>query len=860
MASDALLKSYPLSKVCLDILGKRLLQDLEFGFFDPDFQIIRQGERGKDLFLLCNHIADVVVFDKVIVQMEAPVLFGDKAIIDRHATRNATIRIADEGQALVLKIPMGLFLRDFKLGKIEDDSFKQERKIYYNLFLEIQNRLFKYSEVQKQLWDEVNKQLKLLNIQLISNSLNKKEENTWEPKVWQVVIQYLKAVHGFPWPNNVSYTTKTLVNILTTILDKRFPRKSYRGSDQAFAYQKQTIWRRWLETLSELLVKVLPNNQLPINLGDVELFNPGIYQMRMHTLLVSIQRNFMFKKVLPHEEKYEADKLKAQNFFSKDKDKNEFDLSSYLKTLSEMFVLKNPNRVLAQVAQQTAQLSAACENEFNESVSKMKHLLEKVKKLSKTKQEVTDEQLEAKKALDQRIAIINQGFKSYNSRIVGHTYTYAGVIRFAEGKVPMIGDIIKASASEPLKRNLTKAFRQIISQMNLEPVGFTEKGLQELFYLCQGNFEDIIPETQLTTHYWIPISEGISLQKGDKDFGPVKPGTLIGGNAWHQAIEEGSEEQKDEWILKMPKKIPEQPLDDLCLVMVIPKKRIPWIINSEPMPDQFESEYLPLLQWMIFKNLESISIISELRDTFIKKYSQVVEVVVVEKKVREFESNENRLQQTKYSRILKLVYDILGIALEKQASMSSEKLSRQVYNEIIKQTKRDFSKLNPEEQGNKAYTLWRFVQSEIVSKVFADELEENIKLPPPKSVFLSIKCEIESLLAELHIEIPEGAYELTRESGVIHLDKLTKTDKTALTNEALDLALQISNIVEQNLTTLVDEANSNLARLKQISSIQTEFNVNDIQSRFILDAIAKLRHLLQTKISSEGNVPAQVPV
>ncbi len=858
MASDALLKSYPLSKVCLDILGKRLLQDLEFGFFDPDYHIIRQGEHGKDLFLLCNHLADVVVFDKVIVQMEAPALFGDKAIIDRNSTRNATIRVAEGGQALVLKIPMGLFLRDFKTNNLEDTSFMQERKIYYNLFLEIQNRLFKYSEIQKKLWDEVNKQLKLLNIQLISNALNKKEEKEWEPKVWQVIIQYLKSVHGFPWPNNVSYTTKTLIDILTTVLDKRFSRKNFRGSDQAFVYQKQTIWRRWLETLSELLVKVLPNSQLPINIGDVELFNPKIYQMRMHTLLVSIQRKFMFRKVLPREEKYESDKLKAQNFFSRDKTKNEFNLSAYLKTLSDMFVLKNPNRVLAQVAQQTAQLSATCENEFNESVSKMKHLLEKVKKLSKIKHEATDEQIEAKKALDQRIEIINQGFKAYNSRIVGHTYTYAGVIRFTEGKVPMIGDIIKTTASEPLKKSLNKAFRQIISQMNLEPVGFTEKRLQELFYLCQGNSEDIVPETQLITHYWIPLSEGISLQKGDKNFGPVKPGTLIGGNAWQQAVEGDSEENQDEWILKMPKKTPDQPLDDLFLIIVIPKKRIPWIINSEPMPDQFESEYLPLLQWMIYKNLESISIVSELRDTFVKKYSQVVEVVVVEKKVREFESNENRLQQTKYDRIIKLVYDILGITLERQTAISSEKLSRQVYNEIVKQTKRDFPKLNPEEQGNKAYTLWRFVQSEIVSKVFADELKDNIKPAPPRSVFLDIKSEMESLLESLQIEAPEGSYHLTKESGEIHLDTLVKTDKTALTNEALELVLQVSNIVEQSLTALVDETNSNLARLKQISSIQTEFNVNEIQSKFILDAIAKLQHILQTKISGEGHTSAAI--
>ncbi len=88
-ASDTLLRSYPLTKVCLDILGKKLLQTLEFGFFKPGLKIITQGEQGKDLYLMCNHVADVIVYNKVIVQMDAPALFGDKAIIDRNSTRNA---------------------------------------------------------------------------------------------------------------------------------------------------------------------------------------------------------------------------------------------------------------------------------------------------------------------------------------------------------------------------------------------------------------------------------------------------------------------------------------------------------------------------------------------------------------------------------------------------------------------------------------------------------------------------------------------------------------------------------------------------------------------------------------------------
>ncbi len=848
-ASETLLKSYPLTKICLEILGKKLLQTLEFGFFNPGFKIITQGEQGKDLFLLCNHIADVIVFNKVIVQMDGPSLFGDKAIIDRNSTRNATIGIAEGGPSLVIKIPMGQFLRNFKISEIEDASFNQEKQIYYNLFLEIQNRLFKYSEIQKKLWDEVNKQLKLLNMQLITGSLGKQEDKKWEPKTWQVIHQYLQSVHKFSWPTNVQYSTKTLIDILKTILDKKLPRTKFKGTDQAYTYQKQMVWKRWLETMAELLLKVLPSDQLPINIGEIELFNPRIYQMRMHTLLVSIQRKFMFKKVPPREGSYDPEKLKARIFFSNKKAENEFNLEAYLKTLNEMFQLKNPNRVLSQVAQQTAQLSATCENEFNASVSRMQAFLEKVRKLAIVSRKEETEQEKIRHSLNEIIAVFNQGFKAYNNRVVGHTHTYAGVIRFAESKVPLLSDIVKTCGSDKLKKNLVKSFNSLLDLLELKPAGFPEGLLKDQYFICQGSSEDIIPESQLTTHYWIPISEGITLKKGKKSFGHIKPGTLVGSSSWEQNQDEESKEEIEEWTLCMPTKKADQPPDFMFLLFVIPKRRIPWVYNSEPIPEEFEKMYQPLLQWIIQKNMTSISLVSELRDTLIKKYSQVIEVVVTEKKVREFENNKNKIQQAQYSRILKLIYENLGISLEKRQSISSEKLSKQLYNEIVKQTKQDFPKLSVEEQGNKAYTLWRFIQSEIVSKVYADEFAEKVKIETPKSIFTEIKEEIELLLEEKKFTIPENSIAMTDEGGDIRLKTLLNPEQGLLTNEYLEIALCVSQVVEQHFQKLVDKTITYQSRLKQISAIQTEFDVNEIQSKFILDAIAKLQHILKKKFS-----------
>lgn len=178
VAAEMLLKQYPLTRMFLDILGRYLMDKIQFGLFEPGAEIIVQGAKGKDLFLICNHQADVIVNTKKILQLQAPVMVGDKGIIDRESIRNATIAISSGADSLVVKIPLELFIRSFKKQNIKDSEFTQERKIYYHLFLEVQERLFKYSQIQKNLWEEINTRLHSLNIQLIAGSLNQQEEKS----------------------------------------------------------------------------------------------------------------------------------------------------------------------------------------------------------------------------------------------------------------------------------------------------------------------------------------------------------------------------------------------------------------------------------------------------------------------------------------------------------------------------------------------------------------------------------------------------------------------------------------------------------------------------------------------------------
>ena len=859
-ASEALLKSYPLTKVCLEIVGKDLLKTMEFGFFEPGYKIITQGDQGKDLYLLCNHLADVFVFSRLIVKMDAPALFGDKAIIDRNSTRNATISIADGDNSLVIKIPLGKFIRDFKSIEIDDSQFQQETQIYYNLFLEIQTRLFKYAEIQKQLWEEVNSKLKLLNVQLIYSILNKQEEKQWDENIWFVIKRYFETVHKTPWPKQTNTSMQSVTAILRDIFEKRFPRKTYKGSDQNYAYQKEIIFKRWFENLAEILVQVLPSDQIPISIGEVELFNPRIYQMRMHSLLVSIQRKFMFKKVPARMDVFDPEKLKAKRFFFGSGSEHEFNLDAYLKAIGELFILKKPNRVLAQVSQQIAQLSATCENEFNASVSNMQLFLEKVKRISaktKTAEKADDS---PDQLIGEWISSIIQGFKAYNKRFIGLTYTYAGVIRFSEEKVPKIADVVTACGSSAvLKSSVNKAFGHLLFKYGLKIPGLKDTSLQQIFYICQGVNKDIIPESQICAHYWIPLTNGTILGWGKNEFGTLKPGLLIGGSPWNTQESESEEEEKREWTLTIPKNQNQKNVEPENLILILPKKNLPWIKNSQPTSDDFKNEYMPILQWMINKYLEGITFIEEFRDTLLKQYSRIIETVVVEKKVREFENSKENLSKTKYKRILELVYDHLGIKLQPRTAITSSKLSKQLYNEILKQTKWDFPNIKTEEQGNKAYASWRFVQSEIVFKVFKEDFASKVAAKKTESSFAVLNNELKVLLTKKKAIVSSQAFHFNGDDNVISLTDIVPTDKKFMPHQALSIILDVLEVVEQNYHKLITDVAAYQTRLTQISSIQTKFDVNEVQSNYILEAISKLRAALEEEMNKKVKVKGSSP-
>jgi hypothetical protein len=847
-AAETVLKQYPLTKIFLEILGKYLLDRIQFGIFAPGAEIIVQGTKGKDLFLICNHQVDVLVNTKQILQLQAPVLVGDKGIIDRESARKATILISAAADCLVIKIPMELFIRSFKKKNITDKEFTQEKEIYYQLFLEVQERLFKHSQIQKNLWEEINTGLHTLNSQLIVGTLNQKEEKEWGGKAWKVILRFLRSTFKINWPNRIPQNVKNLNTLLRQALDRNLPRSAFKGTDQQYAFKRQMVWKAWLNRLGDLLAKALPVDQLPISIGEVELFNPRIYQMRVSNLLRSIEHKFILKKVQPRQGTITPALLKASRFFGNKVKKHEFNLDAYTKAVNQQFLLKNPNRIMAQLTQQIAQLTATCENEFNASVSKMQHFLEKIKKLAFFESQTETVQADDA-AVKNCVGILNQGFKAYHKRTVGHSHVHIGEVRFEKMGSPTITDLIKSCGSDHVRKKVEGANQSLISMLRLSGENFSDKQIGDLLHFCEAFPGDLVSSAEMSKHYWISISPGISLEKSGTPFTMLNPGTLIGGRSWDLAVDQ-EDDLEESWNLGLPRKKSQD--GQSYMIGVIPKSSLPWTTNRSPLDEDFRCQHLPVIQWLLTLHLSHLVLMEQQRDLFFDRYAKISEVVVTEKKVREFESNKSMVSESDFNKITLLVMETVGLNLGKDPRSSSELLSKQIYNRILRQTKKGFPDLTIEEQGNKAYTLWRYMQSQIVMEVFIKGNADQVKLPPPKSVFELIARDVEQGLKKEFSRENEEGQDLFASPPEIDIKKIMQGARELMPDKQLEIALGVLQVLEGHLASLTNEARTYQERLKAISTIETEFDINEIQTRFISESIEKLQRTLYDKLPADS--------
>lgn len=131
-----LLKAYTVTAGCLETLGKRLEQKLEFGFFTSGTEIIKEGESGRDIFLLCSGSMDVLVNNQVVVQMEAPKLVGKKQLFLRTPNGQQQLELQLKHKHWLLKFQWTLLFAILTTGtSLISSSLRKE--VFFRIFFKV---------------------------------------------------------------------------------------------------------------------------------------------------------------------------------------------------------------------------------------------------------------------------------------------------------------------------------------------------------------------------------------------------------------------------------------------------------------------------------------------------------------------------------------------------------------------------------------------------------------------------------------------------------------------------------------------------------------------------------------------------
>ena len=848
--SESLLQTYPVTRSCMGILGKRLLNQLEFGFFTEGQEIIQQGDTGKDLFLLCQNTVDVIVDDQRVVQMKAPALFGDKGIVEPKSTRAATIKVAENQTCFFVKIPMGYFIRNINDLNIADSEFNQEVGIFYNMFKGIENRLFEFAFVQKNLWEEVNTVQYLVNIQQTLDALDNRKFKNWNDSIWKIVNEYLVKKHRIRWPKGVPYQSSVLFRLLTDQLDMSFPKEKFKGTEADYVKKRLLIWKEWLTPIAESIVKLQPDEQLPVSIGQVELFNPRNYQIRIQALIRAIEKRFLLQKQKGESEESGKSRSTAQElkgFFGRSERDNSFDLKRYLSSFEKKFELKNPKRMQLQIAQRTALVAAKCENEFNESVANMKEFIKKIKELTGGKLQAQRDTVEKKKInLKKEIGIISTSFNAYYRRNPNLIRQQVGQLTFVPGQMPTLSDLKKSSGSQQFRNGLNNAFKKVISSLDISFSLLSLDFIQQHMYICDVSPGFEIPTSELENHYWIPISKGISLFKGNTSYRMLEPGTVIGGKGWIDLQGSESIDKSNSWRLQTPVRKKSDPIGKVYLLMLLPKMEIPWENNLDPHPDEFRKIHLPVMQWLIDKYLFNIMTLLPQRDLIYENWLHTHKAVELEKRVKAFENTRVKISVSHWESMVYFLRNVVGLLVYNDKPVPSHILSKKIYNHVLDQTKRDFSQISVQELGNKAYTKWRIILSEIIRIIEESEFQQSISMASP--VLEIIEAEIQTLLHSFSLQKYEKFVRLDQNLLTIYIGRILATDEDTDQDPILVFQL-MQSILETYFRLLIEEIHDYEHRLRDILQKRPKSDLQALEVESILDTATQLRDIIQAHIS-----------
>ena len=827
-----LLHSYPLTKGCLDTLGERLQNKLAFGFFDKGFDIIKEGESGRDIFLICTGPSEVLVDGQVVVKMEPPTLVGEKGIISEQSKRSATIRVAERGRSLVVKIPIGNFLKDFSDRRISDDQFVQVEEIYKNMFQAIQNRLFEYIYLQKHYWEETNTILFLLNKQLFAKYLDNKKDPGWSRDIWGIVQSHLKEKLSFTWPSNVEMNVQTLrIGVL------QFLSKKYAGLDP----QNQKVralqeWRNLLLSSSERVLKSLPESKKIVSLPNIELFNPSIYRMRLIELLQKLEKRFVDS--LTEEGEIKND---HKSFFGSGDRTNEFDLIAFLQYFYGTFNIRNPYRIQAQVAQRIALIAAECENHFNISVIKMQNFLEDVKKRNFSLENEKRARKQDPKEVQKDAQTLQRGMEIYQNTAATIFSSMMGKIKFNPNHFPTFSVFQMTLRTNLLRKQMNAAFSSLVGSRDFRRNILPNDVLKSLFHISILEKGDTIPEEEFRTSYWFFFSPRVTIHYGNSPITRLAPGVLLGGEHWDLGNGQEGEEKKSKIGVRV---------NDTLLSMVLPIANLPWLEHKNPTNQTLIEEYLPLMQWLFDKHLEHFGFLKSCRDQYVKEWENMRKILHLSQKTDRFEKTALFLPKDENYQIAHWLNDNLNLKIDPKESVSSKILAGLIYDHIQNSVSETRTDLSIEQIGNVAYTQWRSILYEIVSQISSlDEAIPVFEDKPPRAVWDILVRKLTPILKPIMGQVWIKQNPILSGTPELNLLSVLRPDRHESSQRIISIYNQIIETISRQMYKLLLETlqqKSFVAKMKEkYSQLETTAESGLNRADMLKSQVTRLADILQ---------------
>ncbi|MGK5093605.1 cyclic nucleotide-binding domain-containing protein [Deltaproteobacteria bacterium TL4] len=852
--TTALLQAYPLTRACLESLGTRLLNNLEFGFFTEGQRIIAQGEKGKDMFLLCQGKVDVIVNRQVVVQMEGPRLLGDKALVELDSKRAATIQVSKGEVTLWLKIPMGRFIRNFNDSAIPDYEFQQEVSIFSFLFQGIQQRLFDFIFLQKKMLGEVRTHQELANIEAISKVLNDKLDLRWKEDTWTAVEGFLANELGFKWPKSVPLNVNTFQGGLTQFVEYRFPRNIFKGTEAEYLSKKHLLFSTWMTRVSRYLFQQLPKTDLPIQISELELFNPRNYHLRISQLLGRTEKHFEQRLYIPPGETQPQPMPKSSKFFGKGERSNEFNLERYFSSFEKHFKANNPKRMQAQIAQRVALIAAECENQFNASIAKMAKFLETVKEKYNSQETVAVDTKNIEKELQRQMQVLQKGFNAYDRKFLNQTSNDKGGIRVMPGHIPNLNDLIKSVSIAAVRRDLELAFFNILKLTNLQDKLLLDSFSKECLFICRAKEGDFINEYEFHKHYWIPISPAFTLMIEKEKTDLAHQGYLLSAPGWQPAK---VNEQLEMRLQITPPVTSDEKKEETYIILILISSYFPWSKRESPYVEEFMKQYLPLMQWLVNKHIEMLKWVVQKRDKQFQNWHQLDQIVRLEKKISEFESSKKSLNLKEHKAVVAFLKNTLSLPMT-QAVWDTDQFAKHLYNFIVRQMGLTYPEMPIEERSNQAYTKWRFVLSEIIKITERSQPQEEHSEESISPLWEILQNELK-VVVDAYYDGDTGRYmRLTQEEPVFGIGAMLTQHGEENVKTMIMLFKILNAVFQKYIFQAIKELHTYDQRLTALQDARPQRNSEELQLEIIQENINRLAQILRPalKKTSDSDHPA----